>query len=110
MKGVFRYTYSNLSLLDCTLGGKDFNEDPVQVTFQPGESRHNICIVIIDDDIREGNEKFRLLLSIPYSVRALGVWTGYPYYADVKITGTCVASYSICMFYICICTLMVAYT
>ena len=79
--------YSNLSLLDCTLAGNDFNNDPIQVTFQPGESRHNICVVIIDDDIRERNEKFRLILSIPYSVRALGVWTGYPYYADVVITG-----------------------
>ena len=109
MKGVFRYAYSNLSLLDYTLAGKDFNNDPIQVIFQPGESQHNICVVIIDDDIREGNEKFRLLLSIPYSVRALGVWPEYPYYADVVITGTCVASYSICMFYICICSLMVAY-
>ena len=27
------------------------------------------------------------MLSIPYSVRALGVQTGYPYYADVVITG-----------------------
>ena len=95
MKGVFRYAYSNLSLLDCTLADKDFNNDPLQVTFQPSESQHNICVVIIDDDIREGNEKFRLILSIPDSVKALGVWTGYPYYADVVITGTCVASYSI---------------
>ena len=59
----------------------------MQVTFQPGESRKNICAIIIDDDIREGNETFRLMLSIPYSVRALGVWTGYPYYANVEITG-----------------------
>ena len=68
--------------------------DPQQVTFQPGESHHNICIIIIDDDIREGNEKFRLLSSIPYSVRALGVWSGYPYYADVVLTGTQNFTYS----------------
>ena len=70
-----------------TLARKDFVNDPLQVTFQPGESRYSICVIIIDDDIREGKEKFRLLLSIPYSVRALGVWTGYPYYADVVIIG-----------------------
>ena len=43
--------------------------------------------IITDDGIREENKKFRLLLSIPYNVRALGVWNGYPHYADVVITG-----------------------
>ena len=61
--------------------------DTHQVNFQPGQSHSSICIVIIDDDIRERSEKFRLLLSIPYSVRALGVWVQYPYIADVLITG-----------------------
>ena len=61
--------------------------DVLKVNFQPGQSNSSICIVIIDDDIREGNEKFRLLLSIPYSVRALGVWAQHPYFADVLITG-----------------------
>ena len=74
-------------LLNYTLAGKDFDKNPIPVTFQPGQSRQTICVVIIDDDIREGFEKFRLLLSIPHSVRALGVWTGYPYYADVVIRG-----------------------
>ena len=85
---------SNLNLLDCTLADKDFKNDHIQVTFQPGESQHNICVVIIDDDIREGNEKFRLFLSIPSSVRALGVWNGFPYYADIVITGTQNFTYS----------------
>jgi len=57
------------------------------VTFQPGQSNSSVCVVIIDDDIREEAEKFRLVLSIPYSVRELGVWSGYPYYADVVIIG-----------------------
>ena len=74
-------------LLNYTLAGKDFDNNPIPVTFQPGQSRQTICVVIIDDDIREGFEKFRLVLSISYSVRALGVWTGYPYYADVVIRG-----------------------
>ena len=41
----------------------------------------------MDDDIREGFEKFRLILSIPRSVRAVGVWPKYPYFADVLIKG-----------------------
>jgi len=71
-----------------TLAGKDFEADVLKVTFQPGQSHSSVCVVIIDDDIREGTENFRLVLSIPYSVQKLGVWTGYPYYADVVITGT----------------------
>ena len=74
-------------LLNYTLAGKDFDRNPIPVTFQPGQSRQTICVVIIDDDIREGFEKFRLLLSISDSVKALGVWTGYPYFADVGIRG-----------------------
>ena len=74
-------------LLNYTLAGKDFESDPIPVTFQPGQSHQTICVFIIDDDIREGFEKFRLLLSIPHIVRALGVWNGYPYYADVVIRG-----------------------
>ena len=69
------------------LAGKDFENIPLQVTFQPGESHRNICVIIMDDDMREGNEKFHLLLSVPYSVRTLGVWTGYPYNADIIIIG-----------------------
>ena len=74
-------------LLNYTLDGKDFESDPVPVTFQPGQSHQTICVVIIDDDITEVFEKFCLLLSIPHSVKALGVWTGYPYYTDVVIRG-----------------------
>ena len=74
-------------LLNYTLAGKDFDINPIPVTFQPGQSRQTVCVVITDDDMGEGFEKFRLLLSIPHSVRALGVWTGYPYYADVVIRG-----------------------
>ena len=80
------------------LAGKDFQTRIPKVTFQPGQSHSSFCVVIIDDDIREENEKFRLLLSIPYSVRAQGVWTGYPYYADVKIIGTYVCTYSTYVF------------
>ena len=60
----------------------------LKVNFQPDQSRSSICIVIIDDDIREGTEKFRLLLGISYSVRALGVWAQHPYFADVLIIGS----------------------
>ena len=74
-------------IFEIILAGRDFVPDALEVNFQPGQSRSSACIVIIDDDIREGSEKFRLLLSIPYSVRALGVWGQHPYYADVLIIG-----------------------
>ena len=69
------------------IAGRDFESDSLKVHFQPGQSSANVCIVIIDDDLTEGSEKFRLLLSIPYSTRSLGVWAKHPYYADVIITG-----------------------
>ena len=70
-----------------TLAGKDFETGVLKVTFKPGQAYSSVCIAIIDDDIREGSEKFRLVLSIPYSVQALGVWAAYPYFADIVITG-----------------------
>ena len=77
----------------------------MEVHFQPGQSSANVCIVIFDDDLREGSEKFRLLLSIPYSTRSLGVWAKHPYYADVLITGmyvcTCVYIYINVNIYAC---------
>ena len=75
------------SCFDFTLGRKDFKAETLQVTFLPGQSHSNVCVIIIDDDIREDNEKFRLLLSVPNSVRAQGGWPGFPYHADVKIIG-----------------------
>ena len=90
---IFAISHLILSLSDhnsvhYTLASKDFEAEVLQVTFLPGQSNSSVCVIIIDDDIREGNEYFHLLLSIPYSVRAQGVWTGYPYYTDVKIIGT----------------------
>ena len=59
-----------------------------RTTFKPGQSRSSVCIVIIDDDIREGNEKFRLILAIPkITQKKLNVWAGRPFFADVKIIG-----------------------
>ena len=72
------------------IAGRDFESDSLKVHFQPGQSNANICIVITDDDIVEGSEKFRLLLSIPYATRSLGVRAKHPYYADVIITGMCI--------------------
>ena len=70
-----------------TLARKDFESDPIPATFQPGQSRQTICVVITDDDIKKRSERFRLILSIPNNVRALGVRTDFPYYADVVTTG-----------------------
>ena len=79
--------YDCFIFFDFSLGRKDFEAETLQVTFLPGQSQRNVCVIIIDDDIKEDNEKFRLLLSVPSSVRAQGVWPGFPYYADVKIIG-----------------------
>ena len=66
----------------------DFESKIYRTTFEPGQSRSSVCIVIIDDDIREGNEKFRLIVVIPKIVqKELNVWTGKPSHADVKIIG-----------------------
>ena len=66
----------------------DFENNIYKTTFKPGQSRSSVCIVIIDDDIKEGNEKFRLLLIIPKAVqKTLNIWTSKPFFADVKIIG-----------------------
>ena len=72
-----------------TLAGKDFETGVQKVTFKPGQTYASVCIVVNDDDIRERTEKFRLVLSIPYSVQRLGVWAAYPYFADIIILGMC---------------------
>ena len=69
------------------LADKDFKSGMYEATFKPGQSRSSVCITIIDDDIRERNEKFRLFLSIPILTQKLKVWTGTPFYADVKMLG-----------------------
>ena len=83
---VHTFVLLNYFIYVC-IAEKDFKSNRIPVTFQRGQSHHNICVAIIDDDIKEGFEKFRLFLSITYSARALGVWIGYPNYADVVIRG-----------------------
>jgi len=52
-----------------------------------------VCIVIIDDDFREGNEKFRLLLALPKStLKKFNVWADKQSFADIKIIGNIVSS------------------
>ena len=70
------------------LAGTDFEADTLEVTIQPDQSHSNVCIVITDDDIKEGPEIFHLVISIPSSVQKLGVRVGSTYYADVLIIGT----------------------
>ena len=86
-------------LIYFNIAGKTFQKDTLQVTFQPGQSHSNICVAIIDDDIKERSQKFRLILSIPYSVQTLGVWIGYPYYTDVLVIGmyVCTSMYNLCI-------------
>ena len=71
------------------LADVDFESEVYRTTFKPGQSQSSVCIVIIDDEFREGNEKFRLLLAIPKTTQKLNVWAGKPSYADVKIIGEC---------------------
>ena len=83
-------------LLIFILAGRDFESDALEVHFQSNQSSANVCIVIIDDDLREGSEKFRLLLSIPYSTRSLGVWAKHPSFTDILITGMYINIYISC--------------
>ena len=82
-------------LICFNLGGSNFQKDALKVTFQPGQSHSNICIAIMDDDVKEQSKKVRLILSISYSVQLLGVWIGYPYYADVLVIGMYICSITI---------------
>lgn len=70
-----------------SLAGTDFEADTLEVTIQPDQSHSNVCVVVTDDDIKEGPENFRLVISIPSSVQKLGVKIGSTYYADVLIIG-----------------------
>ena len=91
------YMYCDYRKLICfDLVGKNFQKDVLKVTFKPGQSHSNVCVAIMDDDVKEQSKKFRLILSIPYSVQSLGVWMGYPYYADVLVIGMYV--HSMCKF------------
>ena len=93
-------TYCDDRMLICFIIA-GFQKDALQVTFQPGQSHSNVCVAIMDDDIKEQSKTFRLILSIPYSVRTLGVWSSYPYYADVLVIGMyiCIVVHS----YVCVC-------
>ena len=44
--------------IQLSLAGTDFEADTVEVTIQPGQSHSNVCVVITDDDVKEGPEKF----------------------------------------------------
>jgi len=68
-------------------GNKDFVSGIYKTTFKPGQSKSSVCIVIIDDDIREKDEKFRLLLAIHKSYQKSYISTSKPFYADVRILG-----------------------
>lgn len=56
----------NYQLVDGTAeSGSDFVADSGQVEFLPGETSKNIVVQLIDDNVREGDETFQLLLSTP---------------------------------------------
>ena len=69
------------------LVNKDFESGIYRTTFKPGQSHSNICVVIIDDDIREGNEMFQLLLAIPKQTQKLNVSVGKPFLISINIIG-----------------------
>ena len=81
-------TTLSLCIMSCLiLTNEDFESGIYTANFVPGQSRSSVCIVVIDDDIREGNETFGLLLAIPIPTQKLNVSAGNPSFADVKIIG-----------------------
>jgi len=74
--------------LICYSADVDFESKIYRTTFEPGQTKKSVCIVIIDDDIREGNETFRLSVVIRNTAhKNLNVRVGKPSFADVKIIG-----------------------
>ena len=53
------------------------------MTIQPGQSHSNVCVIFIDDDIKERPGNFRLVISIPSSVQKLGVKIGSACYTNI---------------------------
>jgi len=49
----------------CVYPGKDFNSSVCVVKFSVAQANATVCIPIYDDYLKEGNETFSVLLSVP---------------------------------------------
>ena len=68
--------------------GIDYSNEPVEVTFNPGETKKSVNIIISPDCLREGSEFFNLSLSLPIGASNLDVSLGDPSEAAAEIEDT----------------------
>ena len=47
-----------------TLGGSDYSEERISLTFDSSTTSHTVSIPIVNDDLVEGDEFFTCLLSV----------------------------------------------
>ena len=64
--------------------GGDFNSSVCVVKFSVGQIRSSVCIPIHDDTVKEGNEMFYVLLSVP---NTSGLVSGHRTMARIIIYG-----------------------
>ena len=69
-------------------GLSDFSNDTIVVTFNPGETKQTVLIVINSDCAREGSEFFNLTLSLDPAAMDLGITLGDPRVAVAEIRDT----------------------
>ena len=78
-------SYLHLTL-SYTAGSRDFNSSVRVVRFKKGDSEVSTCITLYDDQLREGDEVFSVLLSVP-NVTTLE--PGKDMLAKITIMGMC---------------------
>ena len=66
----------------------DYSNDTIVVTFNPGETKQTVLIVINSDCTREGFEFFNLTLSLDPAAMDLGITLGDPSMAVAEIRDT----------------------
>ena len=66
----------------------DYSNDTMVVTFNPGETKQTVLIVINSDCGREGSEFFNLTLSLDPAAMDLGITLGDPSMAVAEIRDT----------------------
>ena len=66
----------------------DYSNDPIVVTFNPGETEQTVLVVINPDCAREGSEFFDLTLSLDHASIPSGITLGNPTTATAEIEDT----------------------
>ena len=66
----------------------DYSNDTIVATFNPGETKQTVFIVINSDCVKEGSELFNLTLSLDPAAMDLGITLGNPSMAVAEIEDT----------------------